>query len=272
MSSDFGIKVSQPGKDAPDAGDQDLLSSSSWPNPKIIFNGRITATTEEIVQPTVSWGKVLKHNLGYVPFFIHYIPNDQFDAVQGTFIFRNLISADKNNIYIGATSGGAAQLPFDVGLIVFAIDIEKNFKTPSIDVGSSSTSRGDENFGMRLTKQKKDIDSNDLRDYLIHSRTRSPMIHEVINGFPTESASLGKDFVYGHDLPYDPMFFAYIQPGPGRSLAPPYAYGLVNGFAGVSTSGKTIRINQQAGAGYKVSLIVLKDPFIIDDNKLDIRT
>lgn len=259
--SDFGIKVSQIGKDAQDAGDKDLQFSSSWPNLKYIFNGRIQATTEEIVNPGVSSGIILRHNLGYVPFFIPYVIADEAYS-----IFRQFISADKKNVYISAGSGGPAQLTFDVGLMVFPIDIEKNFKAPNIDTGTSSGGRGDSDVGIRFTKPHKDISSKDLRDYIIHSRTRSPMIHEVVNG----PLNITAGFSHTHDLPYDPFFFAYIECN-AITLGPNGAYGLVNGFAGAVAQGHTLSIinHPSITTDYpnpKSSFVILKDPFIVDDN------
>ena len=259
---DFGIKVSQPGKDAQDSGDKDLLFSSSWPNLKVLFNGRITATTREIVDPGVSSGVVLKHNLGYVPFFIPYIPND----TTGFSIFRQFLSVDKKNIYISAGSGSAAQLSFDVALMVFELDIEKNLKAPNIDTGTSSTSRGNGDIGIRMSKSGKDISSKDLRDYIIHSRTRSPMVHEVVNG-PVND---GSNFTYTHDLPYNPFFFSFIECN-GITLGPDGAYGMNNGFAGLEAIGNTISITNHPSKNLaypnpRTSFVILKDPFTLDDS------
>lgn len=272
MAGDIGIKVSQEGKDAQDSGDQDLLFSSSWPNLKIIFNGRIKATTLELVQSGVSSGVVMKHNLGFVPFFIVYgiqEPSD-FGSTSTKDEYRLKmdlpISADKTNIYISYPTGGPSVASVDIGLIIFDLNIEENFKAPSINTGTSSGARGGGDVGIKVSKENKDVSSKDLRDFVIHSRTRSPMVHEVFNVVPTESGSTAslKDFVYTHDLPYNPMFFIYGQAS-GFILAPNDAYAFITSPYRLTTSQKTITLEDWV-AGKRVSIVVLKDPFIVDDN------
>lgn len=272
MAEDFGVKVSQAGKEVVGAGDQDLLFSSSWPNLKIVFNGRIRATTREVVEPGVSSGIVMKHNLKYVPFFIPYKivkPGDAGSTSSKDEYSIRMdfpISADKDYIYLSASTGGAARVAFDIGLIIFALDIEKNFKAPNIDAGTSSAAGKSDDVGIKFTKEGKDISSNDLRDYLIHSRTRSPMVHEVFNQLPSESGSTSvlKDFVYTHDLPYNPMFFLFGQES-NKTLAPNNAYAFITSPFPVVTQGSTIRLRDWS-LNKRVSIVVLKDPFIVDDN------
>lgn len=266
MEQDVGAKVSQPGKDVEGGNDQDLLFSSSWPNLKIVFNGRVRTKTTELVEPGVTPGVVLRHNLGYVPFFIPYIPPVSSDEEGGIFIFRNPFTADEKNIYINRLTGGAQQVNVDVYLMVFALDITKNYKASNIAVGESSSARGDRDTGIKLTKENKDTTSDDLRDYIVHSRTRSPLVHEVVTGYPTKTGATAslKSFVYEHDLPYNPMFFVYQQ-GYGTVLMPSDSYLIVNGFAGIQTEGNKITVGE-LNKDNKVSIVILKDPFIINDS------
>lgn len=250
-SSNIGIKVSQAGKDVEDAGDSELMFSSSWPIPKILFQGRIRSYTTVNPQP------IINHNLGYVPMFIPYDSNDTIVE-----IFREIISVDKNNIYY--SSPGGIPGAFDIGLYIFDVDIEKNFQAPNIDTGTSSSTGVDRNFGIKLSKIGKDFDSDDLRDFIIHSSTRTPMIHAVSNGAPNDTGSVPNTFgnyVYEHTLPYDPLFLAYA-----RSVAVPGAYTLVNNFADLITNGKIITIKDLTLANDpRASIVVLKDPFQIND-------
>lgn len=273
MAGDIGIKVSQDGKDAQDSGDQDLLFSSSWPNLKIIFNGRIKATTLETVESGVRSGVVMKHNLGFVPFFIVYgiqEPSD-FGSTSSKDEYRLKmdypISADKTNIYVSAPGGGPAVISLDIGLIIFDLDIEENYKAPEVNVGTSSSSRGSGDIGIKLSKEGKDTSSKDLRDFIIHSRTRSPMVHEIVNEYPKPGIGGGSGyaFVYTNDLPYNPMYFLFAQHFVTSTLAPKGAYAALYSPFSVVTTGNEIMLENWT-ANEKVSIVVLKDPFIVDDN------
>lgn len=249
-----GIKLTQTGHDVKTAGDADLIFSSSWPNLKIVFQGKFEFSASK--SPLT----LLKHNLGYVPAFIAYTIN-----ADGTYeIFREIVSADTKNIYWAA--GGGAQIPFRVAvaLIVFELDIEKNFKSPQVNLGNSSTSSTSRDIGIKLTKETKDTSSNDLRDYLIHSATRAPMVHSVTNQLAVEPGEgFGfKDSTLILDLPYNPIFFGYVQNVGGFITG---EYTLVNNFAGIVATDKIIRFTL-VPQGSKISLVVLKDPFNIDDS------
>lgn len=253
--SDFGIKISQPGKDVQDSGDAELLFSSSWPVPKIVFQGELNGSVDFAGGTTVT---VIKHPFGYVPMFIPY------QVISGEFhLFRAIISADNKNIYYTSPGpiGGFGLVRF--GLFIFDVDIEKNFEAPVVNTGTSSSAGVDRNFGIKLSKEGKDTDSTDLRDFIIHSSTRSPLLHAVSSGYAKEPGSSGLlvSYSYKHTLPYTPMFLAYAQ-----NIAVDGAYTLINNFAGLSSIKDVITIEDLAvSTNPKASIVVLKDPFIIND-------
>lgn len=245
MGSDFGIKLSQSGHDVKSAGDAELLYSSSWPVLKIIYPGRFQGLTSD--NPLV----LLYHNLGYVPAFMVYDPAHTY-AVGG-----NNVSADKQNVY-WHSGGGSAPFSVNVAIIVFDLDIEKEFTAPQINSGTSAQSHGSKNFGAKLTKETKNVSSSDLRDYIFHSSSRGPMVHAVRNGTSNDTLVSTKSFSYTHDLPYNPMFLAYLQVSDDK-------YFLVSTFATLKTSGNKISIINVSPQS-KASIVVLKDPFQITDN------
>lgn len=252
MGSDFGIKLAQPGHDVTTAGDQELLFSSSWPVLKIIYEGVFSGLSSD--NPLI----LVSHNLGYVPAFVAYLPGS-------TYVLGGVnVSADTKNIYWHPGGGGKAPFTVQVAIIVFDLNIEQNFVAPQIQVSTSAQAHGDDNFGIKLTKEGKDISSSDLRDYIIHSSSRGPMVHAVVNGLGNAKGPVGttKNFVYTHDLPYNPMFFAYMQVSDDK-------YFLVSTFAAIKTSGNQISIIA-INSDKKASIVVLKDPFQIADNNLKI--
>ena len=252
---DFGIKASQAGKDIEEAGDSELIFSSSWPLPKILFQGRIKNTV--FIDTAVDNSAVLvNHDLGYVPMFFAWTASDTTFS-----IFRQIVSADNENIYVSAAGGGAGSFTFDIGLFIFDIDIEKNYTAPNIDLGTSSNVGTDKDFGIKLSKPNKDMSSDDPRDFILHSATRSPLIHAVINGKPDANDK----FQYTHDLPYNPMFLAYSRGRVSATSPIVNAYQLNTSFAGITTDKQTITLTSAAATrNPKLSLVILKDPFQID--------
>lgn len=250
---DFGIKVSQPGKDVQDSGDQDMLFSSAWPTPKIIFQGRFPVT--KLYGSLYDTYQLIEHNLGYVPMFLDYTISDE------TYILReSRLSADKNFIYYFHDPLNTN----DIGVLVFDTDITKNFEAPNINLGSSSSTGVDKDFGIKYSKEGKDYTSDDLRDFLIHSSTRTPLIHAVSHGPPNGSgvAPGVKNFNYTHNLPYNPMFLGYLKDG-GVSR-----YYLVNNtsFLTFTTADKdTLTVTGLQGDDALASIVVFKDPFQIDE-------
>lgn len=246
---DFGIKLTQSGHDVQGAGDQELLFSSSWPVLPVVYNGKFTGLTSD--NPLV----LLTHNLGFVPAFMAYTPGSTYTVGGAN------VSADKKNIYWSPGGGGQPPFAVSIAIKVFNIDIEKNFLAPQIRTSTSAQAHGDENFGVKFSKETKDVYSNDLRDFLIHSSTRGPMIHAVANGLGNAPGSIGNtmNFNYAHDLPYNPLFLTYMQ---SSSLT---SYFLVSTFAATQTSGNNISIVGMP-AGSRASIVVFKDPFQISDN------
>ena len=227
-----GIKISQPGNDV-DSGDVNLLFNSAWPTLRVI-----TAKELKVLGETLT---TIPHNLGFVPMFIGWSPLNGFLNMP-----RQNISIDSNNLY-WSHPGNGSQLD-DTSIMVFDLDIEKEYLAPKINLSTSSSASAENSVGLRFTKPDKDVSSKDLRDYIIHSSTRSPMVHAVI---PMSNGS------YTHDLPYNPIFLVFGQSSIGG------AYTLLNNFAGVTTSGSTISITGITG---KASIVILKDPFYLDSN------
>ncbi len=246
--ADQGIKLSLPGVDVKDAADYQLIFNSSWPTVKLFKNLRITQ-----INDFSTTNKLYKHGLGYVPAVIPFggaggVNTDDTTAE----ISRQNIFVDNQYLYIAG--GGSVVRTLTEGLMILDIDIEKPYKAPIIKEGSSSNIGTSKNYGIKLTQEGKSISSNDLRDYIIHSSARTPLLHAVVPGTLS-----GTTFSYSHDLAYSPIFFPFFQNSSTNGK-----YVLLNGYTGLSTSGNTITI--RGVAGNKVSLVILKDPFTIDDN------
>lgn len=248
---DFGIKVSLPGNDVNTADDTQLLFSSSWPSIKIFKNIQVVQT----IPPTpTGTTKLYSHGLGFVPAVIPYGgiggSNTTGNAAE---ISRQNIITDSSNIYL--QPGNSVTINLNIRLSILYLDITTPFTAPITQVGPSNAVKPDANFGIKISKDGKDVKSHDLRDFILHSSARSPMVHAVVPGVIPASGR----FTYTHDLPYNPIFFAYIQ-----VFGVPGEYLLLNGFAGLQANGQTITIVGPVGSA--CSVVILKDPFQITDN------
>jgi hypothetical protein len=261
--NDFGIKVTLPGADIATASDAQLLFSSSWPNLKIYKNLTFSGVTVDSTGSSANLAHLYTHGLGFVPAVIPYVHPSNSPG-DGASINRANIVADKQNIYY--LTQGPGPLSLSVRLSILYLDIETPFTAPVINTGNSGAATPDSNYGLKLSKPNKDVKSSDLRDFILHSSSRSPMVHAVVPGYIPASSTGDSTFSYTHDLPYAPMFFAFVQQA--VPVVPTSPYLLVNGYAGLSTSGNTINITGVSTS--KVSIIILKDPFTITDNVINV--
>lgn len=250
---DFGAKVALAGADVITAPDYNLLFSSSWPNIKVIDSIITDAVDDSLI--------VYKHNLGFVPAFIPY--GGLGKSPQTAQMSRQNITVDKTNFYY-IPGGPFAPGPLHIGLTYYDIDIETAFIAPEVATGSSVLAHPDPDFGIKLAKDGKDISSNDLRDYIFHSSARSPMLHAVVTGrLPAATLPAVTTFSYTYDLSYTPIFMSFLETSTlGR-------YQAVNGYAGTATQGNTISISGSltvTNPQPRVSIVILKDPFSIEDN------
>lgn len=147
--NDYGIKISKAGYDALTAADNDLLFNSSWPSIQITK-----------VKSVVS-GDVIPHGLGFPPVsFI--LGGDSYS----TSMFGQ--DVDDTNIYPAATGT----------LVTYHIDISKDVEYPYTTTQSVNVEYNPD-YGIKMVKEGGDINSTDLRDYILHSRCGSPLILAV---------------------------------------------------------------------------------------------
>lgn len=157
--ADYGIKISKAGYDALTAADNDLLFNSSWPSAQIAMVRTVNATSDNYT--------TVPHGLGFPPVAF---------VVGGTG-YKNLMfgcHVDDTNVYVETGFFG-----FDEStLLVYDIDISIDVEYPFTDVQSLNTEYNPD-YGIKMVKEGLDIDSTDLRDYILHSRCGSPMVLAV---------------------------------------------------------------------------------------------
>jgi hypothetical protein len=257
MSETHVIKLAQPGYDVKTAGDENLIYSSLWPLLKIYKQDSYTVS--DVSQTSV----ITDHDLNFVPFF-WFFTNNSTSAYQG-----NVTHAlERRSEFFGPGGDGIRiygnKLTFTPSTgnltgslklyyYIFGLDITKQYTAPIVKVGDV---RGgsDQKHVFKLAKSGKDIRSNNLDDYVIHSRARSPLIHSVN---PTGGAVT--NFTVTHNLGYIPMFFPYTKNSDGSYSLTATGQGGASSFLSNENT-----ITFQGSAAKELSIVILKDPFLID--------
>lgn len=254
--SDYGVKGSRPGYDVGSAVDYLMQFNSSWPHLKVHETGTSSST--------------VSHNLGYPPF--HFIAStysagavDQFSSfewgVTSTQLTRSAGSGSKR-------------------YFIFRLPLDQDYTAPDVDGGTIKTTDNDD-YGFKLAKPGKDIDSTDMRDFALHSSTQSPMVHKVSHGPMTLAGGFGYYREVAHGLPYTPIAFAFIKPGTNSLGMPTNRYGVVNPPVGVSSFWYTVddAVSGYGGSGKvlvwandfdfsaasDVSVVILKEPLLKEE-------
>lgn len=245
-----GIKVALPGLDATTAPDYQLLFSSQWPNIKI-FN-TVIVSIQSVATLDNNNNIIYQHGLGFPPAVVPFTMNNQAEIGTGTIgEATGVLSVDDQNVYLVS-----ATPPSSMGLLIFYIDITQPFTAPIVNTGGSQpiATNATLKYGIRIAKANKTVSDPDVRNFVLRSDCRSPMVHAVVQGI----IGAGQQFVYQYDLLYNPIFFAYIQvPNTNQ-------YAFANSYSAIGTVGSSITVGGIAGLA--VSIVILQDPFIITDN------
>lgn len=252
------VKLAQPGYDVKTAGDENLIYSSNWPLLEIYAQDSATldVTTNNLLA---------RHDLQFPPMF-WYFANTDVTAWEN---FGNILPARRSEFFgpigDGTLSMDAGKLqykansfPLTAGIVrlyyyIFAVDLTVQFNAPIIKVGSIAGGN-DDTFVFKVAKNGKDVNSNDLSDYVLHSRARSPILHSV-----NPSPGVVRQFIVNHGLGYVPMFFPYVKNADGSYTLLPTGLG---GTSNLTSDEQNIIFNDTGGK--ELTIVVLKDPFLID--------
>lgn len=206
---DWGIKVSQKGHDVLTCADRYLVFNSSWPVLKILAQGSFSVPNDAADQVLYT------HNLGYVPAFWIF----DTSAYAGGTAGKSKLSTSGTSQYfgmnstelkwLGATRGASGATGSLTGrYYIFTHNVQTNFTAPVLETTAESAGAAGD-FGFKISKEGKDISSTDLRDFVIHSGTRTPQISKC--GYGTDTAPFTLNVT--HNLGYKPLYFwwAYIK-------------------------------------------------------------
>jgi hypothetical protein len=209
----------------------------------------------------------VSHDLGYPPFFFITYPSTGF--VPGAV---NQFSADEwsvSSTQLVRSSGSGS-----VRYYIARLDLTDNFSSTYIS-GDEVLSPSTSDYVFKLSKPGFNTESSDMRDYSLHSNTKSPVVHKVDNGIMTLIS--GTYFrVVAHDLPYTPTVLVFMRPGTNSLGLSANNYGIVMPPIGISGRYFVVdyAVSGQGGVGYvtvladssyfssapTVSVVILKEP------------
>lgn len=260
MNTNPVVKLAQPGYDVKTAGDENLIYSSKWPLLEIYMQD---TATFDVTKSSI----LARHDLQFPPVFWYFANTpetawENFGAItqarRAEFfgpIGDGSLGMDASKLFYTPNSfpltSGTARLYF----YIFALDLSKQYNAPIIKVGAVSGGNNN-NFAFKIAKNGKDVSSNDLSDFILHSRARSPLIHSV-----NPSPGVVKSFVINHNLGYVPMFFPYQKNANGSYTLLPTGQGGAD-----SLLSDINNIIFTSAAGKELTIVVLKDPFLIDNS------
>jgi len=248
--SDFGIKVSQVGWDVETAGDSNIYFSSEYPWLKIGLTNIIILDSNGSI--------TINHDFAYPPFSVAY--NDNASDANGS--YSSLIIGTSSSLTVVFNGMPNTKIRY----YIFRLPLNKSFISSTTHLLPVTQGTPDHNNGIKFAKEGKDITSNDLRDYTIHSGTKSPLIHKVIYeplGILPDGNYQGiKGLEWINDLIYSPIYFAFIVKNnvftPLNSIAQTIPKINFDGIDGGFIRG--IVINDDNSTDEYGCFVILKDP------------
>lgn len=210
MPNDFGLRIAQKGYDVKTCEDFHLAFSSSWPLLKIHETGTFTIP-DATLDVTIA-----THNLGYTPLFWVFVNSQYVDAayypVGGSRIAEpganQFLAMNATDLKWQGASRGASAGVVTGRYYIFRYDNQTTFTAPIVNTATVSAGSVVNDYGFKVAKQGKSINSTDLRDYVIHSGTRSPMVHMTGHG---SFGGGGGTITVTHDLGYLPLYFTWAK-------------------------------------------------------------
>lgn len=194
----FGAKVSQRGYGVSTSGDSQMEFSSEWPLLKIHSQGSFSIPNKTL-NVTIA-----THNLTYVPVFLVFDNDSGLCTLTSPGTSQFIAASTTTLDWQGATrSAGAGS--FTGYYYIFLYNMATAFTSTSLTT-ARETQEADGSYGIKATKSGKGIASTDLRDFVVDSNTRSPIIHKSDTG---SLGAGGGTVSVTHDLGYEPMFYVY---------------------------------------------------------------
>lgn len=267
------IRVTQVGVSDPYAADYQYVFNSDWPSLAIAFETRVDVPYLGSV--------TIPHPLKFYPLTMGWT------ILNGVSIGRTLATSgnlsgpqndvtltfDDKNIYL-TNNGVYNQVTYTMSIKCYNIDISQSIDYTLPKLPQVKTAYDPSAF-IKVVKYNKSMASNDLRDFILHSRAQSPAVLSIVTKADT-NGNIG----YNNPVGYTPWTLAFVG-GAGQHttfapLAPGeqqsgYAFRLLSANnaqtlgvpqASIFKSFTPVYPNNSFG-----SLVVLRDPLIVPTTK-----
>lgn len=265
-----GFKLSKPGYNAATAAGQNMVFDSSWPSLPIAYDSGLITNTITAAGSLAT----IAHNLQFPPLVFGWAYFADPSGI-GNVTQRFICASDKVNIYLNGNSNSRPPLnATKIRLRAFQLDLSKDINY-LLAPGDTFKQAYDPNFGVKVVRQNKDLNSKDMRDYAVHSRCQSPLILAVKTEATTTNGA-SNVVQYTSNLSYPAWVYGFIKIGTtlagGLSMAvntyypaPYYA----QAYPKVFTDGIKSYIQWTAGAfaDNGATLVILRDPMFAATQK-----
>jgi hypothetical protein len=266
-----GFKISKPGYSAHITGGQNMVIDSSWPSLPIAYD------SGSIANPITSTAShaTIAHNLQFPPlvFGWAYFPDP---SGIGNVTRRFICASDKTNIYLNGNSNSSPPLnATKILLRAFQLDLSRDIDY-ILAPGDTFKQAYDPDYGVKIVKPNKDVNSKDLRDFALHSRCQSPLILAVKTEKTTTNGT-NNVIQYTSNLKYPAWVYGFIKLGTTLSTslnmplntyypAPYYS----QAYPRVFTDGlkSYIQWNSGINADNGATLVILRDPMFAATQQL----
>lgn len=248
---DFGAKGSVPGFNVLTALDYLQQFNSSWPLLKVHATGTASIALNSTPQT------IYTHNLGFPPFFF-IAAGGKVSHISGIGVDSSVLAYD--GVY---PVGGTLNFRY----FICRLDLTQNFTAPVI-LGTSTPGAANDDYGFKVAKPGKSTSSTDLRDFALHSSSRSLMVHKVDSG-PGSLSGGYYQRTTPHGLTYTPLAFAFVKYGTNIDGYNPNWFYMINQPVGAiisyyefdSTSVRTYVDSFHVSGAPVTTAVVLKDPY-----------
>jgi hypothetical protein len=246
----YGVKISQPGISASTASPTQLIFDSSWPSLATAFSnlGSFTAATFYAIP----------HNLGFPAFTKIWLLDANKNPVANQGVIADNFGFDSTNVYLQFLSNANAVYYY---INCYNLDVSIDVDYPTLPyIGAQQPY--DPSYGIKISKDGKSATSTNPKDYILHSRYRSPLIKAVKTDKTANSANptviqyVNSDNKATLNYGFIKLKSALISGVPaGAYLYAPY---YAQSYPITTTDGITTYLKLFNGDGG--SLVILRDP------------
>lgn len=257
VATDVGFKISKPGFDARRTAGNNLVFSSSWPGLQVLFEKVIN---NPINGPGLS--STLGHNLKFPPLtFVWAYGPDPSGIANSSRRIAGMASVDSNTVYLSdnGLSGIETDFLYSASKLIvrcFQIDLSKDVDY-ILAPGDTFKYPYDSNFGVKVAKQNKNINSTDLRDFALHSRAQSPLVLAVKTQ-DTANPANPQTVQYTNKFSYPVWVYGYV-----KSTAGLFKFADLGGqsYPITRTDGFVSSLTYNPSSGDNgATLVILRDP------------